>query len=141
MYECTAVVNGEKMKKLQEDMEKVEKNFSYLLNPSLLPQAYQATLGEISRRREFQAAFENDLRALLALVEREKEKRIAFIQNYGRILPCDFIPALKNMTPVVKVQNRADEKELPEIDAQGGGGSPVVQLGSGAGGNNTNNSG
>lgn len=52
VYECTIMTN-EKMKKLMEELEKVEKNFSYLLNPSLLPTAYNASLSEISRRREF----------------------------------------------------------------------------------------
>ena len=56
-YEMTKEVNqieSKKLGKYMKDIKKLELDFSYLLNPSQLPKAYEESLKEISRRRHFQ---------------------------------------------------------------------------------------
>jgi hypothetical protein len=65
----------------------MEKDFSYLENPTLLPEAYEKCLEEISRRREFYRYFEKTYKQLNMVVDYEKEKRMKFLNVYGRILP------------------------------------------------------
>ena len=67
------------MRKFNEDIERMEKDFSYLLNPSLLPNAYNSALQEISRRRDFNQIFEQEVNSLNAFIELEYEKRNSFI--------------------------------------------------------------
>ncbi len=43
----------DKLKKYNDEADKLEKEFQYLNNCNIFPQAYQETLMEISRRREF----------------------------------------------------------------------------------------
>lgn len=105
---------ADRAKKLQEDFDKMEKNFSYLLNPSYLPAAYQASLVEISRRNEFSKVFEREVACLQGLVDKENERRQLFITQQGKILPCEFVPGLKHMAPAIKVLNRKEE-DLPAI--------------------------
>ncbi len=66
----------EKMKKLNEEVDKLEKDFSYLLNPSHLPAAYNASLVEVSRRREFSSVFDKRYKELKGFVDTELEKRL-----------------------------------------------------------------
>lgn len=53
---------NERVKKLDEEIEKMDKNFSYLMNPSLLPSAYQASIVETSRRREYKEIFDKKVK-------------------------------------------------------------------------------
>lgn len=66
---------SDRSKKISEDFEKMEKNFSYLLNPSMLPAAYSATLQEISRRNEFTRLFEKEVAYIQTMIDKENEKR------------------------------------------------------------------
>lgn len=49
---------NEKIKSIDDDVEKMEKDFSYLLNPTQLPLAYDCALQETSRRKEFKDFFD-----------------------------------------------------------------------------------
>jgi len=106
----------EKMKKLNEDVEKLEKDFSYLLNPSHLPGAYNAALVEVSRRREFHTIFDRKYKELKGFVDTELDKRLRFLAQFGKILPSDFIPQLKNKAPLLVVENADTDADLPAID-------------------------
>lgn len=46
--------------KFEDLMEKIEKNFQYLNNPHNMPIAYEASMQEISRRREFDSLFKSE---------------------------------------------------------------------------------
>lgn len=78
---------NDRLKSYDEEVEKMEKDFSYLLNPVHLPQAYSQALIETSRRREFRDIFDKKLKSMTILLDSEKEKRKKFLQQYGRILP------------------------------------------------------
>jgi hypothetical protein len=91
----------------------MEKDFSYLLNPALLPNAYQQALLETSRRNEFKVWLDTRLRQVAAGLEVEKEKRTKFLSQFGRILPNDFIPQLKMMPPSISL-SKVDQ-DLPDI--------------------------
>ena len=82
---------NDRVKKLDEEIEKMDKNFSYLMNPSLLPSAYQASIIETSRRREYKDIFDKKFKKLQTFIDVEYERRKKFLANFGRILPCDFI--------------------------------------------------
>lgn len=86
------------------------------MNPSYLPGAYQASLVEVSRRREFASTFERKWQKLQLLTDNEKEQRKKFLQAYGRILPCEFIPQLKHMPPVIKAENLDTDSTLPKVE-------------------------
>jgi len=43
----------EDLNKLNEELNQTEIEFTFLKNPSLLPQAYQSTLYELARRKQF----------------------------------------------------------------------------------------
>ncbi|KAM3136644.1 hypothetical protein pb186bvf_011280 [Paramecium bursaria] len=105
----------EKIKSSEEEVDKMEKDFSYLLNPVQLPQAYQQALLETSRRREFRDVFEKKLKTLMGIIDIEKEKRRKFLNIYGRILPSDFFGQLKNLAPQIQVLNAFADAELPNI--------------------------
>jgi hypothetical protein len=47
----------QKLVKLMKDIKKLELDFSYLLNPSQLPKAYEESLKEVSRRIHFKKLF------------------------------------------------------------------------------------
>ena len=47
----------DRIKIVNQELDKIEKDFAYLLNPSQLPNAYQNALVEVSRRREFLDVF------------------------------------------------------------------------------------
>ncbi|CAD8109085.1 unnamed protein product [Paramecium primaurelia] len=107
--------HNEKIRQYDEEVEKMEKDFSYLLNPVLLPQAYQQALIETSRRKEFRDIFDKKIKSLMSLIDQEKDKRKKFLQQYGRILPQDFIGQLKNLTPSIQIINAFADAELPNI--------------------------
>lgn len=110
------MISNEKMKQINDEIDKMEKEFSYLLNPSLLPTAYHASLVEVSRRREFASTFDKKLKKLQFLTDSEKDLRKKFLAQFGRILPCEFIPQLKLMPPTINVENADTDNSLPKIE-------------------------
>jgi len=111
-----SMISNEKMKHMNEEIDKMDKEFSYLLNPSHLPGAYQSSLAEVSRRREFALIFDKKFKKLQNLVENEKDQRKRFLAQYGRILPCEFIPQLKHMPPTLTAENLDTDIGLPKIE-------------------------
>jgi len=110
------IIQNEKFKQISDDIDKMEKDFSYLLNPTLLPASYQASLAEVNRRRDFCAVYEKTLRKLQCIIDIEKEARKRFLAQHGRILPSEFIPQLKNMPPSIIVENPDNDAGLPKIE-------------------------
>jgi hypothetical protein len=54
----------DKYVKFSEEIDKMDRDFNYLLNPSLLPAAYNASLAEVSRKREFLANFDKAVKKI-----------------------------------------------------------------------------
>ena len=50
------------------------------------------------------------------LIENEKILRTQFMSEYGRILPSDFLPQLRELTPQVKLEGSCKDYELPELE-------------------------
>ena len=67
---------------------------SYLSDLGQLKAAYQATLAEIARRREFVVRSTALRKELMAEIEAETGLREAYCERFGRIMPRAFIPAL-----------------------------------------------
>jgi len=62
-----------------KDIKKLELDFSYLLNPSQLPKAYQESLKEISRRRHYNQLMKNKINVMNKIGEKENQKRKKFL--------------------------------------------------------------
>lgn len=108
--------NPEIKKKFEDSIHSLKNDFSYLLNPSFLPAAYEASLKEVSRRTFFFSIFQAQYQLLKELVDQERKDRKAFLSEYGKILPVEFIPQLKNVGPTLKVDNMSADSELPLIN-------------------------
>jgi dGTP triphosphohydrolase len=71
---------------------------------------------EVRRRKKFRRILEEDTTKLKSFIEKEKKARALFMQDYGRILPSEFIPQLRDPTPVLKLEGTNKDYELPDID-------------------------
>jgi len=85
----------EKLEKYSYGLVTLEKDFSYLSNPSSFPQAYNASIIEIKRRIIFNKKLMKDFDRLKQLINKENVNRKQFIQDYGKYLTHDYIPQLK----------------------------------------------
>jgi hypothetical protein len=56
-------------------------------------------LKETQRRKKFRKIVDEQFSKLQAFVGKEKEKRQAFLNDLGKILPSDFIPQLREQVP------------------------------------------
>ena len=61
-------------------------------HPSQLPRAYEKSLIEVQRRRKFRKLVDEESGKLKALIKKEKENRNLFMNEFGKILPSEFIP-------------------------------------------------
>jgi chromosome segregation ATPase len=85
----------EKLEKYSYGLVTLEKDFSYLSNPSSFPQAYYASIIEIKRRIIFNKRLMKEFDRLKQLINKENVNRKQFIQDYGKFLTHDYIPQLK----------------------------------------------
>lgn len=94
----------------------MEKDFSYLYHPAKLPRAYEKSLLEIARRRKFRKLIDEECLRIKAAITREKEARSLFMNEYGRLLPTEFLPQLKEQAPTLKLEGNLKDYELPEVN-------------------------
>ena len=80
------------VKMYTELLNKLDKDFSYLKNPSVLPTAYEKAITEIKRRRKFRKVLDEKYDKLHKLISTEKQARDVFISEYGKYLPSEFVP-------------------------------------------------
>jgi hypothetical protein len=50
------------------------------------------------------------------LVHKEKEVRLLFMNDFGKVLPSEFIPQLRETPPTLKLEGGVKDYELPEIE-------------------------
>lgn len=50
------------------------------------------------------------------MIDKEKTLRNQFMNEFGKILPSDFIPQFRDTTPVVKLEGAGKEYDLPDIE-------------------------
>jgi len=107
----------DKLGKYSEGLKNLEKDFSYLLNPSYFPEAYTSSLIEIKRRIIFNKKITKDFERVKQLVVKENANRKQFIQDYGKYLTHDYVPQLKFSDLELKIDfNNQDEVlNLPNI--------------------------
>lgn len=93
---CAAAKTGVKgtAHLLQSLLERAGQILSYLSDCGQMKAAYDATLGEIARRREFVVRSTGLRRELLMEIEAETKLREAYCERFGRIMPRAFLPAL-----------------------------------------------
>ncbi len=80
------------MKYFTDNFAKIDKDFSYLKNPSILPTAYEKSVIEIKRRRKFRRILDEKYNKIKELVSTEKSARDIFISEFGKYLPSEFVP-------------------------------------------------
>ena len=107
----------EKLDKYSDGVKNLEKDFSYLLNPSQFPDAYNSSLLEIKRRIIFNRKITKDFERLKQIIVKENINRKQFIQDYGKYLTHDYVPQLKFSDLELKIElNNQDEMlNLPNI--------------------------
>lgn len=107
----------EKVEKYSEGLQTLDRDFSYLSNPSQFPQAYQASLTEIKRRLIFNKKIGKDIERLKQLVVKENINRKQFIQDYGKYLTHDYVPELKitDLKLSIEFNNHEEISNLPNI--------------------------
>lgn len=107
----------EKVEKYSEGLQTLDRDFSYLSNPSQFPQAYQASLTEIKRRLIFNKKIGKDIERLKQLVVKENVNRKQFIQDYGKYLTHDYVPELKitDLKLSIEFNNHEEISNLPNI--------------------------
>ena len=111
----TSGVTNEALKVIHDYFARMEKDFSYLTHPSKLPRAYEKSLLEVSRRRRFRKLIDEDCNRLKQAIQKEKDARSVFMSEYGRLLPSEFIPQLRESTPSLKLEGGIKDYELPDI--------------------------
>jgi len=52
---------------------------------------------------------------LQKIIEIEKERRNSFILNHVQYLPSHFWPQLKDLTPTLTLEGKADELKFPDL--------------------------
>ncbi len=109
-------ITPEAIKVIVDYFTRMEKDFSYLTHPSKLPRAYEKALLEVSRRRKFRKMVDDECNRIKGAIHKEKEARQVFMNEYGRLLPSEFMPQLRDQTPQLKLEGGFKDYELPEIN-------------------------
>lgn len=91
------------------------KHLRYLVVPRLLPEAYQATLIEVSRRRVFRSKADAMLSRLKLLIENETNLRCEFLNSYRNVIPKNFIPQLSE-GPMLDFKEDDPDRCLPDVN-------------------------
>ena len=98
----------------------MQKDFQYLKNPCLLPKAYEQSLLEIKRRRKFRKILDETYNKMKQSIENEANLRSQFMNEYGKILPSEFIPQFRDTIMNIKLEGSSKEYELPELEEEPG---------------------
>ncbi|KAH9104419.1 hypothetical protein LEN26_015023 [Aphanomyces euteiches] len=97
-----------------------KRQFAELKHIEMLPEAYEACLVEIKRRRKYGRLFQlriNEMgEKIVEMRNDEITKREAFLREYGRHLPRDFAPGLTEKPSHCNVSMRPFDTNLPAIE-------------------------
>ena len=104
------------VKALTDGIVRLDKDFTYLKNPILLPRAYEQSLLEVRRRKRFRKVLDEEYKKLKSYIETEKQARSLFMNEYGKVLPSEFIPQLRDPTPTLSLEGPNKDYELPDIE-------------------------
>lgn len=107
--------NIEALKAINDSLVRTDKDFQYLLHPSKLPRAYDKSIIEVARRRKFRKTIDQEYSRIKQAINKDKEIRNQFMNDYGRLLPAEFIPQLREVTPTIRIEGGMKDYELPEI--------------------------
>lgn len=107
----------DKLGRYSEGIKNLEKDYSYLINPSHFPEAYNSSLIEIKRRIIFNKKITKDFERIKQLVVKENANRKQFIQDYGKYLTHDYVPQLKfsDLELKIELNNQDEVQNLPNI--------------------------
>eukprot|EP00026_Physarum_polycephalum_P000030 Phypoly_transcript_00030.p1 GENE.Phypoly_transcript_00030~~Phypoly_transcript_00030.p1 ORF type:complete len:1571 (+),score=474.31 Phypoly_transcript_00030:66-4778(+) len=95
--------------------------FSQLSVVKNMPQAYQAAIQEVARRRGFSKKVRRELLRMNETVgkvrDEELPKRERFMNKYFHFVPKDLVPGLQDALPVLEVSVPPFDTNLPQIDS------------------------
>ena len=111
-----AGVSLENIKALNDGLARVEKDFAYLLHPSKLPRSYEKALIEVARRRKYRRLIDEEYSRIKKAVKKEQETRNMFMSEFGRLLPSEFFPNLREQAAVIRIEGGLKDYELPDIN-------------------------
>ena len=103
------------MKTMRDGIERQQKDFLYLKKPAQVPQAYEQSLTEMVRRRQFRTVLDADVAKLRAWIKDESEKRQDFSKNVHTYLPSQFCPQLRDNVPELSLDGSASEYSFADV--------------------------
>jgi len=83
-----------------------------------LPRAYEKSLIEVARRRKFRRLLDEDVSRLKKAITHERDSRNVFMSEYGRLLPSEFIPQLRELVSTIRIEGGTKDYELPEVNEE-----------------------
>ena len=57
-----------------------------------MPRAYEKSLIEVQRRKKFRKIVDEESIKIKNLIKKEKDSRLLFMNEVGKVLPSEFIP-------------------------------------------------
>lgn len=81
-----------------------------------MPRAYEQSLIEVRRRKRFRKTLDEEYKRLKDYIDSEKKSRGTFMNEFGKILPSDYIPQLRDPTPILNLEGPNKDYELPDIE-------------------------
>lgn len=120
-YAQSKVSDVERQAALLEEEINAQRSYSQQLGQfRLMPKAYQKTIFEVARRRQFCSSYlahvKHSRASLLRMVEDENARRRGFSTRYGCLLPVDLVPGLGSLVPPPVVDVPVFDALLPDID-------------------------
>ncbi|ETV87282.1 hypothetical protein, variant 4 [Aphanomyces astaci] len=118
--QCNIVAFETHLGMLKDALAYQKRQFAELKHVQLLPQAYDACVVEIKRRRQygrlFQARINEMGEAMVGMRDAEIAKREAFLREHGQHLPRDLAPGLTEKPSHCIVSMRPFDTNLPAIE-------------------------
>eukprot|EP00340_Litonotus_pictus_P010753 CAMPEP_0170538874 /NCGR_PEP_ID=MMETSP0209-20121228/103579_1 /TAXON_ID=665100 ORGANISM="Litonotus pictus, Strain P1" /NCGR_SAMPLE_ID=MMETSP0209 /ASSEMBLY_ACC=CAM_ASM_000301 /LENGTH=957 /DNA_ID=CAMNT_0010840665 /DNA_START=605 /DNA_END=3475 /DNA_ORIENTATION=- len=103
--------------KYETGIRKTEEDFDYLSNPTVFPEAYKQSIGEVRRRLLFNKEMMSIIERMHEILNKENENRKKFIDHFGKYLTNDYIPSLKFVSLKLNIDfyNNKELCELPNV--------------------------
>jgi hypothetical protein len=80
-----------------------------------VPDAYNAALREMTRRKKFRQLLDRDFSKLKQFVREEQTKRQEYKDNTAMYLPSSFCPGLKEPAPTLSLEGTLHDLEFPNF--------------------------
>jgi hypothetical protein len=70
----------------------------------------------MKRRKKFRKIIDEEYKRLRDFIDIEKKARANFLNEYGKVLPSNFIPQLREPTPTLTMEGQSKDFDIPDLD-------------------------